>query len=29
VGSHTQVINQNANILDQWEKNLADKKENE
>lgn len=29
VGSHTQVINQNANILYQWKKNLADKKENE
>ncbi|MCL6573666.1 MAG: hypothetical protein K6T88_18625 [Bacillus sp. (in: Bacteria)] len=29
VGSHTPVFNQNARILDQWEKNLTNKKENE
>lgn len=29
VGSHIPVTNQNANILDQWEKNLLTKKENE
>lgn len=29
VGSHTPVINQNASILDQWEKNIITKKENE
>jgi H+/Cl- antiporter ClcA len=29
VVSHIPVINQNASILDQWEKNLTDKKENE
>ena len=28
VGSHTPVITQNASILDQWEKNLNNKKEN-
>lgn len=28
VGSHTPVINQNARLLDQWEKNLINKKEN-
>ncbi|MCQ6278609.1 hypothetical protein [Bacillus sp. EB600] len=27
VGSHITVSNQNASILDQWEKNLTDKKE--
>lgn len=27
VGSHTPVINQNGSILDQWEKNLIEKKE--
>ena len=27
VGSHTPVSNQNASILDQWEKNLIEKKE--
>jgi hypothetical protein len=27
VGSHTPVINQNANMLDQWEKNVTNKKE--
>jgi hypothetical protein len=26
-GSHTPVINQNANMLDQWEKNVTNKKE--
>jgi hypothetical protein len=29
VGSHIPVTNQNASILDQWEKNLLTKKENE
>jgi hypothetical protein len=29
VGSHIPVTNQNATILDQWEKNLLTKKENE
>jgi hypothetical protein len=29
VHSHTPVINQNGSILDQWEKNITDKKENE
>ncbi|WP_462412936.1 hypothetical protein [Neobacillus sp. Marseille-QA0830] len=29
VGSHIPVTNQNANLLDQWEKNLLTKKENE
>ncbi|MGG3467591.1 hypothetical protein ABES02_08940 [Neobacillus pocheonensis] len=29
VGSHTPVINQNAAILDKWEKNIINKKENE
>ncbi|MGG1675640.1 hypothetical protein ACIFOT_07795 [Neobacillus sp. NRS-1170] len=29
VGSHTPVINQNAAILDQWEKNIITKKETE
>lgn len=29
VNSHISVINQNASILDQWEKNLQNKKENE
>jgi hypothetical protein len=29
VGSHTPVINQNASILDQWEKNVTTKKEND
>ena len=29
VGSHTPIVNQNASILDQWEKNLTNKKENE
>ncbi|MBM7654506.1 hypothetical protein [Neobacillus cucumis] len=28
-GSHIPVTNQNANILDQWEKNILTKKENE
>ena len=28
-GSHIPVSNQNANILDQWEKNILTKKENE
>ncbi|MBV7506102.1 hypothetical protein KW850_12630 [Bacillus sp. sid0103] len=28
VSSHTPVRNQNANILEQWEKNLTNKKEN-
>ncbi|WP_160725258.1 hypothetical protein [Bacillus sp. USDA818B3_A] len=28
VGSHIPVTNQNANILDQWEKNILTKKEN-
>ncbi|MBT2727288.1 hypothetical protein J7E63_10100 [Bacillus sp. ISL-75] len=28
VGSHIPVINQNASILDTWEKNLTNKKEN-
>jgi hypothetical protein len=28
-GSQNPVTNQNANILDQWEKNLLTKKENE
>jgi hypothetical protein len=27
VGSHIPVINQNANMLDQWEKNVTNKKE--
>ena len=27
VSSHTPVMNQNGSILDQWEKNLTDKKE--
>jgi hypothetical protein len=29
VDSHTSVINQNASILDQWEKNVTTKKEND
>ena len=29
VGSHIPVTNQNANILDQWEKTILTKKENE
>jgi uncharacterized membrane protein len=29
VGSHIPVSNQNASLLDQWEKNLTKKKENE
>ncbi|WP_223594465.1 hypothetical protein [Neobacillus bataviensis] len=29
VGSHTPVMNQNAAILDQWEKNIITKKETE
>jgi hypothetical protein len=29
VGSHIPVTNQNANVLDQWEKNILTKKENE
>ena len=29
VGSHTPVINQNASLLDQWERNLTNKKEND
>ncbi|PLS04237.1 hypothetical protein [Neobacillus cucumis] len=29
VGSHIPVTNQNASILDQWEKNILTKKENE
>jgi hypothetical protein len=28
VGSHTPIINQNASMLDQWEKNLTNKKGN-
>jgi hypothetical protein len=29
VGSHTPVINQNASLLDQWERNVTTKKEND
>ncbi|MEH6907146.1 hypothetical protein [Neobacillus drentensis] len=29
IGSHIPVKNQNASVLDQWEKNLLNKKENE
>ena len=29
IGSHIPVTNQNASVLDQWEKNLLNKKENE
>jgi hypothetical protein len=29
LSSHRPIMNQNANILDQWEKNLINKKENE
>jgi uncharacterized membrane protein len=29
VGSHIPVTNQNASVLDQWEKNILTKKENE